>query len=140
MSETAVERFARVRGESLDAFNRGDFEKAFADLAPDVEWHLLPWLLETGTLRGRDAVISYFSGILDGVNWHVESLEFIDAGGGRIVIHQRGRAAGKSTRIATEQGIIDFFQVWELRDDGRVASVREFDAREEALEAAGLSE
>ena len=140
MSESFLEAFIEVRREGLKAFNEGDFEKAFSDLAPDVEWQLLPWLLESGVLKGRDAVVRYFSGVREGIDWHVESREFIDAGKGRVIVHQHGRGAGRTTKIATNEATIDFFQIWEIGEDGLVVSVREFDERAEALEAAGLSE
>jgi len=140
MSESFVRSFREARRESLRAFNEGDFESAFADLAPDVEWHLLPWLLETGVLKGRDAVVRYFAGVREGIDWHVESREFIDAGNRRVVVHQHGRGAGRTTQIATREATVDFFQIWEVGEDGLVVSVREFDDRAEALKAAGLSE
>jgi hypothetical protein len=74
-------------------------------------------------------------------------LEFIDAGEDRFVIHQRGHAVGRTTRIsvaggehASGQGSVDFFQVWELNTEGLVVCVREYDERDDALEAVGLRE
>jgi len=63
--------------------------------------------------------------------------EFIDAGERRVVIHQRGTATGRSTGIA---GTLDFFQVLEVNEDGQIARVREYERREQALQAVGLAE
>ena len=51
---------------------RDDFQTAFADLAPDVEWELLPSLPDTGVLKGRDAVMHYFSSVRDVGDWHTK--------------------------------------------------------------------
>lgn len=137
MSQPFIEAFAKDRREAQKAFGRGDFETAFVGLAPDVQWHLLPSLLETGVLDGREAVIRYFSALTEAGSWHVEALEFIDAGGGSVVVHQHGTGKGRATEITFT---LDFFQIWEVGSDGLVVRVREYERREEALEAAGLSE
>jgi predicted SnoaL-like aldol condensation-catalyzing enzyme len=88
-------------------------------------------------LRGRDAVVDYFSGVRDTGEWKVESVEFIDGGEGGVVIHQRGTGKGSTSGIVLT---LDFFQIWELGSDGLVVRVREYERREDALEAAGLPE
>ena len=137
MSQSFIEDFAKTHRDVLKAFNQGDFETAFAGLAPDVQWHVLPSVLETGVLDGRDAVIRYFSGVIEAGSWHVESLEFIDAGGGSVVVHQRGTGTGRTTGIVVT---LDFFQIWDVGNDGLVVRVREYERREDALKAAGLSD
>lgn len=136
-ADAFVEAFARAHREAQEAFSRGDFETAFAGLASDVEWHLLPSLLETGTLHGRDAVISFFRGIRDGIDWDVRAQEFIDAGEGRVIVHQHGEAVGRTTRIEGER---DFYQLWEIGSEGRVIRITEYEERDEVLAAAGLNE
>jgi hypothetical protein len=128
-----IEAFARAHRAGQHQFNEGNFERAFAGLAPDAEWHLLPSIFETGVLHGRDEAIRYFRGVRDGMRWAVEAQEFIEAGRGRVVVHQRGTAAGRTTNISDT---IDFFQVWELREDGVVARIREYETQDEALAAA----
>lgn len=135
MSQEYLEAFAASRREAQEAFNRGEFKTAFAGLAPDVEWRLLPSLPDTGVLNGRDAVIRYFSGVADVGAWKVEALEFIDAGEGRVLIHQRGTGTGTASGITQS---LDFFQIWEVSQDGLVRSVQEYERRADALDAAGL--
>jgi hypothetical protein len=137
MSDTFVEAFAKAHREGQRAFNEGDFETAFVGLAPDVEWHALPRVPETGVVKGREAVVRYFHGIREGIDWQVEAQEFIKAGYGSVLVHQRGTASGRTTGITDN---LDWFQLWDVGSDGLTTRVREFERREEALEAAGLSE
>ena len=137
MSQSFLDVFARSHQEAQEPFNEGDFEKAFATLAPDVEWHLLPGLPETGVLLGRDAVIRFFAETRDALNWQVHAQEFRLAGAGRVFVHQRGSSVGRASKIA---GTGDFFQIWEIDTTGQAVRVLEFTDRDAALEAAGLSE
>ena len=132
-----MEAFALARREAQQAFNRSDFRTAFAGLAPDVEWRLLRSLPDTRLLKGRDAVIRYFSGVTEVGKWEVETLEFVDAGERGVVVHQRGTGTGRATGITQT---LTFFQVWEVDENGMVCRVREYERREDALKAAGLSE
>jgi len=137
MSQPFLDAFARSHREAQRSFNDGDFEKAFATLALDVEWHLLPGLPETGVLRGRDAVIHFFAETRDALNWEVHAQDLRFACQGRVFVHQRGHSVGRATKIA---GTVDFFQIWEIDETGLVVRVREYTDHEAALEAAGLSE
>jgi ketosteroid isomerase-like protein len=137
MSQSFLNAFANAHRKAQRTFNEGDFETAFANLAPDVEWHLMPSIPETGVLEGRDAVVRYFRGIREGMDWSVQAQKFIDAGAGRVLVHQRGYAIGRTTRISDSR---DFFQIWEIGSTGQAVRVREYERREDALEAAGLSE
>ena len=137
MSHSFLDAFARSHREAQKPFNEGDFDKAFATLAPDVEWHLLPGLPETGVLRGRDAVIRFFAQTRDALDWQVHAQDFRLAGPGRVFVHQRGSSVGRASKIS---GTGDFFQIWEIDTTGLVVRVLEFNDREAALEAAGLSE
>ena len=130
-----AEAFARVHPSAEVAFNAGEFDTAFASLAPDCEWHVLPSTFETGVLKGRDAVVQFFRDVLEGARWTVHAVDFIDAGTGQVLIHQRGRFEGRTTGIGDS---VDFFQLWEIGEEGLVTRVREFDERDDALRAAGL--
>ena len=137
MSQSFLDAFTRSHREGQKHFNGGDFEKAFATLASEVEWRLLPGLPETGVLRGRDAVIRFFSELRDALDWQVHAQEFRLAGPGRVFVHQRGRSVGRASKIAASG---DFFQIWEIDAAGLAVRVLEFNERETALEAAGLQE
>ncbi len=135
MSQAFVDAFAKAMRVAQRAFNKGDFETAFAGLDPNVEWHSGSWVLDGGVLAGREEVIRLFVRALDAGDWQVEAVEFIDAGEGCVIVHQRGRSVGRTTRIG---GTMDFFQLWETGPDGLVVRVREFESREDAVRAAGL--
>ena len=137
MSQSFLDAFARAHREAQKPFNEGDFEKAFATLASDVEWHLMPGLPETGVLRGRDAVIRFFAEARDLLNWEVHARDFCLAGPGRVFVHQHGSSVGRTSKIG---GARDFFQIWEIDTTGLAIRVFEFNDREAALKAAGLSE
>jgi ketosteroid isomerase-like protein len=137
MSQENVDALAEGVRTGQQAFNDGDFEAAFAGLAPGVEWHVGAWIVDAAVLRGREAVVAYFRSALDAGDWKVEALDILDAGAGLFVIHQRGRSVGRTTRI---QGTKDFFQVWETGRDGLIVRVREYESRGEALKAVGLEE
>lgn len=138
MSDSFLEAFAQVHRAGQRSFNEGDYETAFAGLAPDIEWDVLPNALETGQMRGREAVIRYFREVREALDWSVEAQEFIEAGGGQVIVRQRGTGTGRTTRITGDS--FEFFQLWKLGDDGLVAQVCEFERREDALAAVGLSE
>lgn len=135
MSQAFVDAFAAAMRAAQRAFNEGDFEAAFAGLAPDVVWESGSWVLDGGVLAGREEVIRMFVRGQDAGDWQVEAVEFIDAGEGCVIVHQRGRAVGRTTKLS---GTMDFFQLWETGPDGRVTRVREFESREDAVRAAEL--
>ena len=137
MSRPFLEAFARSHREAQESFNGGDFERAFATLAPDMEWHLLPGLPETGVLRGRDAVIRFFAETREALGWQVHAQDFRLVGPGRVFVHQRGRSVGRTSKIP---GGGDFFQIWEIDTTGQAVRVLEFTDREAALEAARLED
>jgi ketosteroid isomerase-like protein len=137
MSQERAEALAEAHREMLKAFSAGDFETAFAAIAPDVEWRVLPSLPDSGLLRGKDEVVRYFLGLRDLLAWRVESKEFTDAGNGRFFAHLQGTAVGRATDLTFT---LDFFHVQERGADGLIARVHEYERRQEALEAAGLSE
>jgi ketosteroid isomerase-like protein len=137
MSQERADALAKAHKETMKAFNAGDFDTAFAGIAPDVEWQILRSLPDSGLLSGREAVVRYFLGLRDALNWRVESKEFTEVGNGRFFAHLQGTAVGKATELTYT---VDFFHVLELGADGLVERVREYESRSEALEAAGLSE
>lgn len=135
MSEN-LQAFAEGLRAGLRAFNAGDFQTAFAGLSPTVQWHSGAWVLEAGVLDGRDAVIAFYRGVKDAGDWQVEVQDLLDAGDGRIIVHQRGRHVGRTTKI---EGTMDFFQVLEIGADGLIVRVHEYESRDAAFAAVGLA-
>lgn len=132
MVEDSVEGFGEGLRAAQRAFNQGDFESAFAWVAPDVEWHFGAWVIDGGVLHGREEVIRFYRRLREAGDWDIETVGFTDAGRGRMIVHQRGNWTGRTTKIGGPQ---DSFVIYEIGGDGLVARVREFASREEALTA-----
>jgi ketosteroid isomerase-like protein len=121
---------------AADALFGGDIERALELLDPDVEWHgTVGGFDEGGVWSGRDAVVGQFTDYLE--EW--ERLEmtaelFIDAGGDDVVVffHERAKGRESGIEVETDTGVIQTIR------DGRIARVRPFMDRAEALRAAEL--
>jgi ketosteroid isomerase-like protein len=137
MSEENVEI---VRG-IIDAHERGDFDAVFAGYDPEIAWRLSPEFARVSDFEsvyyGHEGVRAFWRQWFSA--WQRADFkyeEFIEAGDSVVTIlsqHVRGRTSG----IELEWD--SYGQVWTLRN-GKVVRVEFFQTREEALEAAGLSE
>lgn len=128
----SLDQFRRAYLASNEAFNRHDFEAAFYGFHPDVEWHTVADVPGERVMRGRDAVVAAFQGLLDEFpDWRVEPEEFAEAGPA-ILVRNVGVATGRESGVPIRQ---PFTQVWTFRD-GRPILVREFLEHAEALSAA----
>jgi ketosteroid isomerase-like protein len=85
---------------------------------------------------GVDGIREFFRGWLkEWTDFSVSGEDFTEAGDSVLVAqHQRG--VGKSSGVPVE---MEFFAVWTFRG-GAVIRIEHFRSREDALEAAGLSE
>lgn len=134
MSQANVEVVRRL----LEANNRRDWVAVFAIYAPDIEWEDTSGLWgDWGVARGHQGIRSawrrWFESFED-VSWEFDS-EPVDAGDDVVAtyrVHARGRGSG----AAVDQRIS---LVWTVRG-GRIARVRSYGARAQALEAVGLRE
>jgi ketosteroid isomerase-like protein len=116
----------------------GDPESFFEMLADDVEVDLTAFPLPgyPGIIRGREEAIHMWTrywGTWVDYSLHVE--EAIDAGD-NVVIVMLETATGKGSGISLERR---WANVWTLRNR-QLVRLRAFRSREDALEAAGLSE
>jgi ketosteroid isomerase-like protein len=131
MSQENVERLRQAFG----AFARRD-RAAWDELCdPNVEMIPVPNWPE-GELRGREAAWDFF--IAADEPWEpgtFEIVEFID-GGDQAVARLQRDMRGKSSGVEVHY---DYWLVVTLRD-GKALCLEWFEKREEALEAAGLSE
>jgi ketosteroid isomerase-like protein len=134
MSEENVESVERVR-RLFAAFNRRDWDALFAELDPEVEYAPVE---EHAAFRGREAFTEYLERWLDAwetFSGEAEEIEITPAED-RAFIALRFRGSGKGSGVEIDDPI---FWVGELRR-GRLYRISEYTDREEALEAAGLSE
>jgi ketosteroid isomerase-like protein len=134
MPEREVER---VR-ETFAAFTRGDPAAFKETLDSEMTWHsaLVP-LLEKTTYQGPDEIcrllFEEIPAVLDG--FAAEVVEIEDLGDTTLATIRFGGTA-TSTGLLVEQTV---FQLWRHRD-GKGIEMRAFRRREDALDAAGISE
>jgi ketosteroid isomerase-like protein len=132
MSDENVARFQAA----VAAFNQRDGEKFDQLLAPDAEIVPVRAAIEGTTYRGRDAASQYVTAVddsWDSLRWELDEVR--DAGDFVLGLgHIRGRGRGTGATIDTSGGWVAQFR------DGLMTRFRTCASREEALEAAGLSE
>jgi ketosteroid isomerase-like protein len=139
MSQENVE-IVRRSSEALNrAIANGDVTPVLRDfLDPDIDWRAVEGAVDdVGGMRGHDAVRRYFedwSGLFDSLT--LAPQEFTEVDDARVMVEQRLSGRAKHTGIETA---LTFFVIYTIRE-GRFVKVREYATREEALEAAGLSE
>jgi ketosteroid isomerase-like protein len=123
-------------------YRRGDPSRFF-DLLDDeveVDTSALEQLLDdhlSGLVCGKDAVVDYFRhywGIWD--DYVLDPVEIVDAGEDRVLVlhNERGRGRGSGTPFERY-----WASLYTLRG-GKLVRWTNFASREDALEAAGLSE
>ena len=132
MSEENVEVVRRA----YEAFNRRDWDAAFRDQAPDVEYTTPPRGPTAGRYRGREEIQGFWAEMLTAFDAaSVEPEEFFERGDQvAVVVRTRMRPKGSSAEIERRTGAL-----WKIRD-GTVVSIRIFAKPEEALDAVGLEE
>jgi ketosteroid isomerase-like protein len=137
MSQENVE-FAR---RAFDAFN-STFTEGTPDLYelldPEVEWVPMSAILEGTSYQGHRGVQRWMDEMKqEWTSFEVRPERFLDLGGDRILVMGTWRAQGRSGGVQ-----LDFPQAtWLTRyRKGKLVLLRTFTDRDEALEAAGLSE
>jgi ketosteroid isomerase-like protein len=132
MAEENVE----VVRAGFEASQRGGVDALLEFLAPEIEWEVRSDLPDTQVYRGHDGVrqlASRFSEVMDETWYRPE--EFIAVGEHAVVVPLRwgGRGTGSGLRFEERR------ETWVFTVRGRkIARVREFATRQEALAAAGL--
>ena len=134
MSQENVE----IVRDAVVAYNRGDLDTLLAYCADDIDYRAVEGALDDrGPMHGKDAVRAYFQDWLDTFDdLKAEPLELIDAADEQVVTVLR---FGGRAKLSGVEADLTFAVVYTLRD-GKVARGREYWTRDEALEAAGLSE
>ena len=134
MSEENVEA---VRKAAI-ALNRGDLVTWTGYFADDIDYRAVEGAPDDhGPIHGKDALRAYLQDWQDTFeDFTSEPVELIDAGKDNViaVIRVSGRA-----KLSGVEADLTYAALYTFRD-GKVARAREFWTREEALEAAGLSE
>jgi ketosteroid isomerase-like protein len=132
MSQENVE----VMRRAMDAFNRGDGKAFDRLLTSDAEVVPVRAALEGTTYRGLDAGTQYCTAVDQSwanLGWEVEEIR---DGGEQILAlgHIRGEGRDSGVAIDARAGWLAHFS------EGRITRFQTFANRDDALEAAGLSE
>jgi len=123
---------------AIEARIAGDASKALDTLDPEIEWHGMVGGFDEGRVaRGHEEVNQGFADYFR--TWdrlELRADRYIDAGRDDVVVFLHEVAKGRASGIVVE---MDLGVVMTVRD-GKIIRVRSFADRDEALEAAGLSE
>jgi ketosteroid isomerase-like protein len=134
MSEENVE----IVRKSIEVFNRDGLDASLEYSADDIEHRAVEGAIDDrGPMRGKEAVRAYIQDWLDTFDdFKTEAVELIAVGDDQVVAVVRLSGRAKASGIETD---LTFAVLYTVRD-GKLARGREYETREEALEAAGLSE
>ena len=108
MSRENVETLRR----SNAAFNRGDFDAAFADFDEDCEWRDLQHAFDTPERRrGVGAVREIWSAWRDSFEqFSAEIEEYVDEGE-IVLVRTRWRAVGRESRLSLDLTTVDAYEL-----------------------------
>jgi ketosteroid isomerase-like protein len=128
---------AELVRRGLEALNRDGVEGVLQLCDPEIEWISIPGFLpDAQDMHGHAGVRAWFEKIDDAFSearW--DAVEIVD-GGERLLVALRLRASGRASGI---EGEFQIFQAWTIRA-GKLVRLESYLARDQALEAAGLSE
>jgi uncharacterized protein len=133
MSQENVE----IVKEFTRLFENGDRDAWRDYFDPDVIWDTsADTMPSAGIYRGHEGVERFFREWLGAwSDYTFEAREYIDAGDSVVIVFRQG-GVGRGSGVRTER---EFFAVYDLHVS-KVVRYRQYESREEALEAAGLSE
>jgi ketosteroid isomerase-like protein len=128
---TASERSFR---EGMDAYSRGDYERALAGFHPEIEWRVEQGVMpDAEVYRGHDGVRRFWgtwAEAVEGLTLDVEECRAVGDGCVLAVTRSHGTGASSGAAVASRS----FAQVAEFRD-GLVVRVRLFGDVKRALAA-----
>jgi ketosteroid isomerase-like protein len=124
---------------AYEAFAREGLDRFMEHFTDDVEYHVLAGAddLIHGPCHGKDAVRAWLQDWIDMFDgFWMELAELINAGGATVFTAERYGGRARLSGIETDS---PNWTVFTIRH-GKIAGGREYETREQALEAAGLSE
>jgi ketosteroid isomerase-like protein len=134
MSEANLE----IVEAAFAALHRDRVDGLASYVTEDIDWRAMKGAPDDhGPIHGKDAMRAYVEDwfeMFDDVMW--KPVELVDAGANRVVavVQLSGRA-----KLSGVQTDMTYSVVYTIRD-GKIAAGREYATRQEALEAAGMSE
>jgi ketosteroid isomerase-like protein len=134
MSQENVE----VVKDAYETFAREGLDRFMEHFTDDVDYRAVEGAPDdSGPIHGKDAVRAWLQDWIDTFDeFWFEPVELIDAGEDTVVAVERFGGRAKLSGIETDQTEA---VVYSIRG-GKLARCREYATRDEALEAAGLSE
>jgi ketosteroid isomerase-like protein len=132
MSQENVEIYRRA----VDATNRRDLDALLDDFDPEVEWHSALVGLGAEVYRGEAGVRELFRDADENFTGMVVEFAEVRDLGDRILALGRLRVRGHESGAEAEA---PFNQLVDFKN-GKIVRLRSFLDRQEALQAAGLSE
>ena len=134
MSQENVE----VVWRQVEAFNRRDVDAIVALVSPDVAWKDSVFFSEPARIyKGRAAFREWLDRVLEPwESFHARVEEITEAPGDRVFVGGCLTTRGKGSGVETQ--IRGWFVFWIA--NGKISRREIFRDRDEALEAAGLSE
>jgi ketosteroid isomerase-like protein len=124
---------------AYEVFARAGLDRFMQHFSDDVEYHVLAGAddLIHGPCHGKDAVRAWLQDWIDTFDgFWMELVELIDAGGVTVFTAERYGGRARLSGVETDSAN---WTVFTIRDE-KIASGHEYPTREQALEAAGLSE
>ena len=132
MSQENVEMVRRA----WEAFESGDIATAYSDVSPDLVTVVCPPLPVAGTYHGPEGLLQVAIDWAEGFDDLVMTPEeFFDAGD-HVVVHTLHKSRGAESGVPVET---DIWYIYTFLA-GKMVRVTVFNDRDQALEAAGLSE
>lgn len=136
-----MSRNVELMRNGLEAFSRGELERAVAEMSPEIEWHLafeLPDLpAEKRIFRGREEVRTLFEAfrsVWDELTVEIE--EVLYDVGPQFLARVRFRGRGGASGVEVDRVL---YYVADVEDD-MLRVLRPFDELGEARAAAGLDD
>ena len=105
-------------------------------LHPEIEFHTYAGAPEAGVYRGREAVLEYHERVFGQFESVRIELEELRSAGDRVLVISRQHTVPWDSEAEIVQRVMEVFTI----RDGLIAERKPFSTREEAREAAGLSE
>ena len=139
MSLENIELVRRADDGFLAGLEHRDFTGGFATglMAEDYELIVAAEVPERRSYRGREGVVEFAQMWTEAFErFSMQRLELIDAGNDSIFASYRQSAIGKGSGVPIE---LEYFAIYEVENE-KVVRTRHYLDRDEALEAAGLSE
>jgi ketosteroid isomerase-like protein len=122
---------------AYNAFAEEGLDRFMEHFTDDVEYRVLGPDGDLSPLQGQDAVRAWLQDWIDMFDGFWQQLvELIDAGGDTVFTAERFGGRARLSGVETDSPNWTIFTI----RDGKIASGHEYATREQALEAAGLSE